>query len=167
MPASTDTVAPNQRTEMFLTHSPGAAHSAFRLDEVLPTLKQRTVALIDQHLRQSSDPSPLFLYLPLNSPHLPVAPSQPFIGKSGAGLYGDFAVETDDFVGSVMQAFERNQALENTLIYSPRIMGTVAQLGARRSGRPGSLQADSAGEIYGGFRALQQREAAGYESRHL
>jgi arylsulfatase A-like enzyme len=107
--------APDNRQDMFRTQTPGASHSDFHIDDVLPTLKRRTLAKIDQHFSQAPD-QPLFLYLPLNSPHLPVAPSPEFIGKSQAGLYGDFVVETDDFVGGVMDAFARHGALENTFI---------------------------------------------------
>lgn len=110
-----DTIARDARQEMFLTHSPGAAHSGFRLQDVLPTLKRRTTNWIDAHVQNSGD-QPFFLYLPLNSPHLPVAPSEPFLGTSQAGLYGDFVVETDDFVGSVVSTLERHGELTDTLM---------------------------------------------------
>jgi arylsulfatase A-like enzyme len=110
-----DGVASDNRQEIFRTQTSGASNSEFHIDEVLPTLKRRTVAKIDEHFQEKPG-EPLFLYLPLNSPHLPVAPSPAFIGKSQAGLYGDFVVETDDFVGGVMEAFTKHNALENTLI---------------------------------------------------
>ena len=100
-----NTTTPDHRKEMFRTQTEGASHSDFRIEDVLPTLRRRTLAKIDEHFTGSKD-QPLFLYLPLNSPHLPVAPSAAFAGKSQAGEYGDFVVETDDFVGGVMEAFE-------------------------------------------------------------
>ncbi|MFV0445205.1 MAG: sulfatase family protein [Planctomycetaceae bacterium] len=110
-----DLIYPDARKEMFLTHSPGVGHSEFRLDEVLPTLKQRTIAWIDTNCAEQPG-QPFFLYLPLNSPHLPVAPSQAFLGKSQAGLYGDFVVETDDFVGGVVATLKQQGQLENTVL---------------------------------------------------
>jgi len=110
-----DTTVPDAKRELFLTHASGIAHSTFKLDEVLPTLRRKTVDWIERHSAQSPD-QPFFLYLPLNSPHLPVAPSQTFLGKSQAGLYGDFVVETDDFVGGVIDVLERTGELTDTLI---------------------------------------------------
>jgi arylsulfatase A len=105
----------DHRKEMFRTQTAGKSHRDFRIEEVLPELKRRTVQKIDDHLSKKTR-TPLFLYLPINSPHLPVAPSQSFVGKSQAGLYGDFVVETDDFVGSVVKAFEKYDAIDNTII---------------------------------------------------
>jgi arylsulfatase A-like enzyme len=110
-----DTEFSDAKQELFRTHSPGVGHSEFRLEDVSPTLKQRAVGWIDEHCIRSAT-QPFFLYLPLNSPHLPVAPSQPFLGTSQAGLYGDFVVETDDFVGAVVAALEKHHQLTNTLI---------------------------------------------------
>lgn len=39
--------------------------------------------------------TPFFLYLPYTSPHKPVIPIDQFRGKSQAGAYGDFMLETD------------------------------------------------------------------------
>jgi arylsulfatase A len=105
----------DHRKELFRTQTEGKSHDNFKIDAVLPELKRRTLQTIDRHFSAKAN-SPLFLYLPINSPHLPVAPSQDFIGKSQAGLYGDFVVETDDYIGSVYKAFEANKAIENTLI---------------------------------------------------
>lgn len=110
-----DTTVLTARDTIFLNQTGGAAHSDFRLEDVLPTLKQRTVTWIkDQHARDADQP--FFLYLPLNSPHLPVAPSKAFAGTSQAGHYGDFVVETDDVVGAVVKTLERTGDLANTLI---------------------------------------------------
>jgi arylsulfatase A-like enzyme len=59
---------------------------------------------------------PFFTYLAFNSPHYPIVPNKEFHGKSKAGYYGDFIVETDAMVGRVMTALEKNGLAENTLI---------------------------------------------------
>ncbi len=100
---------------IFLNQSGGAAHSAFTLEGVLPRLKERAVDWIDGQVKADAE-EPFFLYLPLNSPHLPVVPSAAFAGKSAVGHYGDFVMETDDFVGAVLDALERGGVLENTLV---------------------------------------------------
>jgi arylsulfatase A len=110
-----DSQTADHRGEMFLSQTAGKAHSAFQIDEVLPTLKRRTIETMDQHFQAHSN-QPLFLYLPLTSPHLPVAPSPAFRGKSQAGTYGDFVMETDDFVQGIIDTLQRCGELSNTLL---------------------------------------------------
>ncbi len=108
------TIAPEHR-ELFLSGGRGVANPDFKLDAVLPTLKSRIVAWIGEHAGRTVA-NPFFLYVPLNSPHLPVVPSAEFVGKSGAGAYADFVMETDDCVGAIVEALRRAGALENTLV---------------------------------------------------
>lgn len=108
-----DTALETNRDTIFLNQAGGAAHSTFRIEDVLPTLKRRALSWIGEHAGREA---PFFLYLPLSSPHLPVAPSAAFSGKSGAGLYADFVMETDDLVGAVLDALESKDALANTLV---------------------------------------------------
>ncbi|MFK8110657.1 MAG: sulfatase-like hydrolase/transferase [Rubripirellula sp.] len=107
------TVVPTARDTIFLNQTGGAADPAFQIDEVLPELKDHAVSWLKS---QRGSSKPFFLYLPLNSPHLPVAPSEPFRGKSGAGDYGDFVMETDDCVGAVLSALSEIEQDENTLV---------------------------------------------------
>ena len=62
------------------------------------------------------DEKPFFLYLPLTSPHKPVVPQERFRGKSEAGAYGDFMIETDYWVGQVMKALVERGIYDNTII---------------------------------------------------
>lgn len=59
---------------------------------------------------------PFFLYLPHSMPHVPIAVSEKFKGKSKAGLYADLMMEIDWSVGKVLQALKENGLDENTLI---------------------------------------------------
>lgn len=104
-----------EQNEIYLSTANGRWAEGFSLDRVMPTLKAKTVAwIMEQHRRDASQP--FFLYLPLNGPHLPVAPSEAFRGKSTAGPYGDFLMEVDDYVGAVMAAVDRIGAQENTIV---------------------------------------------------
>ena len=47
--------------------------------------------------------SPFFLYMPHTFPHIPLAASERFRGKSAEGLYGDVVEEIDWSVGEVMR----------------------------------------------------------------
>ena len=113
-PVPTSSVATAKNT-IFLNQTGGVAHSDFELHDVLPRLKEHATKWMRDH--HASDPDqPFFLYLPLNSPHLPVAPSKPFLGKSQAGLYGDFVVETDDCVGAVLNTLDEIDEADSTLV---------------------------------------------------
>lgn len=110
-----DTAVPTAKDTIFLNQAGGAASSSFAVDQVLPTLKSRSVNWLSAHFDKQPE-RPFFLYLPLNSPHLPVAPSKAFLGRSKVGFYGDFVIETDDLVGAVLDTLEKRGALKDTLV---------------------------------------------------
>jgi arylsulfatase A-like enzyme len=89
----------------------GPGQKDFRAEDVLPTITQKTVEFI-----QSNKDKPMFLYVPLNSPHTPLAPSKEWQGKSGLGPYGDFVMETDWAVGQIVKAVDDAGIADNTLI---------------------------------------------------
>ncbi len=60
--------------------------------------------------------APFFLYYAPHIPHFPLAVAPQFIGKSEAGLYGDFVYQLDWSVGQILDALERNGMRENTLV---------------------------------------------------
>ena len=60
--------------------------------------------------------TPFFLYVPLTSPHFPVVPAKEFQGKSQAGDYGDFVVQTDAVVGEILRALDENGLADDTLV---------------------------------------------------
>ena len=67
--------------------------------------------------KKAAGEEPFFLYLALNSPHTPIVPSEAWQGKSGMGAYADFVMETDDVVGQVIDALDKNGIAENTLVF--------------------------------------------------
>ena len=99
----------------------------WKLVDVLPALAARAVKTVEA---AAAAKKPFFLYLPLTSPHFPVVPSPEFKGKSGAGEFGDFVVQTDHVVGQVLDALARTGVAENTLVIftsdnGPEITGEV------------------------------------------
>ena len=80
--------------------------------DILPTITQKTVEWIED---QKAD-QPFFAYLAFNSPHYPIVPNKEFHGKSKAGYYGDFMIETDAMVGKVVAALEKQGLTENTIV---------------------------------------------------
>lgn len=66
-------------------------------------------------IRRKKD-EPFFLYVPHNMPHVPLAVSDAFRGKSGAGLYGDVMLEIDWSVGEILTALDETGVADNTLV---------------------------------------------------
>src|SRR5215470_965498 len=60
--------------------------------------------------------NPFFLYLAHNLPHVPLAVSDKYKNKSGAGMYGDVMEEIDWSVGEIMKTLEANGLTKNTII---------------------------------------------------
>jgi arylsulfatase A len=92
---------------------PGPARSDWNFHRVLPTLTDRAVAFVRG---RRGDPRPFFLYVPLPSPHAPIIPNDAFIGRSQAGGYGDFVVQTDDACGRVLEALRETRLDSNTIV---------------------------------------------------
>ncbi len=92
----------------------GAMMPGFDFTQVVPTLTQKAVDVIRK--AGSTPEQPFFLYFSLPSPHTPWLPAPEFKGKSRAGLYGDYAHETDAMVGKVMAALEANGVADNTIV---------------------------------------------------
>ena len=90
----------------------GAKDPAFRFDRVLPELTDRSVRFI----AEQEPGRPFFLYLALNAPHTPIAPSAEFRGKGGAGDYGDFVREVDASIARVLKAIEDGKIAGETLV---------------------------------------------------
>lgn len=80
---------------------------------MLPRLTKKAVQYVDS--RAGKD-QPFFLYLPLGSPHTPIVPSPEWQGRSGLGKYGDFVMQTDNVVGEVTAALQKNGMADNTLL---------------------------------------------------
>ncbi|MGI9242612.1 MAG: sulfatase family protein, partial [Verrucomicrobiales bacterium] len=91
---------------------PGPMAEGWNPYDILPTITQKTVDWIEGREKGQ----PFFAYLAFNSPHYPIVPNKEFHGKSKAGYYGDFVVETDAMVGRVMAALEKKDLLDDTII---------------------------------------------------
>jgi len=93
---------------------PGAIAPHFEFPQVLPTLANKAVSLIRE--RAKTPRQPFFLYFAMPAPHTPWVPVAPFLGRSKAGLYGDFVAQVDDTFGQVLRALEETRQAENTLV---------------------------------------------------
>ncbi|MCB1121511.1 MAG: arylsulfatase, partial [Verrucomicrobiae bacterium] len=89
--------------------SPGYSH-----EQMLPRFTEKAVQFIH---RAAQSEKPFFLYFAPITPHKPVVPNKEFIGKSGAGIYGDFVVEMDHRIGQILHALDSTGEANNTLIF--------------------------------------------------
>ena len=108
---------------------PGPMLPGWQWVDVLPDLSRRSVKHIEEAAKKSPR-TPFFLYVPLTSPHYPVIPAKEFQGKSMAGDYGDFVVQTDAVVGAILRALDANGLAEDTIVIftsdnGPEVVGEV------------------------------------------
>lgn len=104
---------PRMQTE-FISVDEGVRSPDFTIYGVLPRLAGEAIDFLERQADAKTD-QPFFLYMPLTSPHLPLVPNEEFRGHSKAGHYGDFVVETDAIVGSILETLDRTEQAENTL----------------------------------------------------
>ena len=84
--------------------------------KMMDRLTSSVVSYIDDHAAKS-DEKPFFLYYPMNAPHAPVVPKKEWKGRGGIeGEYPEFVAQTDDAVGQVLNALEKNGLKENSIV---------------------------------------------------
>lgn len=92
---------------------PGPMISDWDPYQNIPVTTRKAVEYIKA---QANTDKPFFLYFAFPSPHAPIIPNDEFDGKSKAGPYGDFVVETDDACGRILQALRDSGQDENTIV---------------------------------------------------
>src|SRR5690606_35452495 len=94
---------------------------------------------------------PFFLYLAHSMPHVPLAVSSKFEGKSEQGLYGDVMMEIDWSVGEIVSALERQGLSDRTLIIFTSDNGPWLNFGDH-GGSTGGLREGKGTSFEGGQR---------------
>ena len=84
--------------------------------QCLTRFTDKAIEWIKGRADQTRDGTPFFLYLPYTSPHKPVIPIDQFRGKSDAGAYGDFVMETDWHIGCILEMLDAQGISENTIV---------------------------------------------------
>ncbi|WP_182868400.1 sulfatase family protein [Rhodopirellula sp. JC639] len=91
----------------------GGIAPGLQLADVLPRFTEEACQVIRSH--QGRD-EPLMLYLAYPAPHTPWLPSKEFAGKSGAGMYGDFAMMVDAMIGRVLKQLDAANMSDQTMV---------------------------------------------------
>lgn len=92
-----------------------------------------------------------FLYLAHTMPHVPLAVSSKFEGKSQHGLFGDVMMEIDWSLGEIFKALEKNGVDKNTLIIFTSDNGPWLNYG-NHAGSAGGLREGKHSTFEGGQR---------------
>ncbi|MFO0923622.1 MAG: sulfatase-like hydrolase/transferase [Pirellulales bacterium] len=101
----------------------------WQLENILPSLASRAELFIHQ---QSQAQTPFLLYLPLTSPHTPLAVNSTWKGKSGLQSdYADLVMETDEVVGRVLQAIRTAGVEDNTFVLFTSDNGCANYIGVK------------------------------------
>lgn len=95
--------------------------------------------------------NPFFLYLAHSMPHVPLAVSDKFKGKSQQGLFGDVMMEIDWSVGEILKALEDNGIEKNTLVIFTSDNGPWINFG-NHAGSTGGLREGKGNSFEGGQR---------------
>ncbi len=128
VPDITFTKTPKNTKEGEWECRPGPGRSDWDFYQVLPTLTKKGVEYIQSRKGKTE---PFFLYFPLPSPHAPIVPNDEFDGKSKAGAYGDFVVQTDDSCGKILNALREAGLDSNTIVIFSADNGAEAYAYAR------------------------------------
>jgi len=112
---------------------------------VQATLTQRYTARAVRFIEQNKG-RPFFLYFAHAMPHKPLAASERYYKKSGAGLYGDVMAELDASVGAVLDALQDAGVDDRTLVFF------TSDNGPWFGGSSGPLRGMKGSTWEGGFR---------------
>jgi len=119
----------NDMTPRPLLHNTEQVEEPADLETLTPRYTDQAVRFIER-----SQNNPFFLYMPHTFPHIPLAASKRFRGRSPLGLYGDVIEELDWSVGEVLSTLRRTGVDSNTLVMFSSDNGPWYQ------GSPGALR---------------------------
>jgi arylsulfatase A len=103
------------RSDLFRNETMILKNSDVSYDQITRDYTSEAIAFIKKY-NPAVTGRPFFLYLAHSMPHIPLAVSDAFKGKSEQGLYGDVIMELDWSIGEVLQALEESGILQNTLV---------------------------------------------------
>jgi arylsulfatase len=115
-------------------------------DKLTTTYTEKAVAFI-----KSSQKKPFFLYLAHSMPHVPLAVSSKFKGKSSIGLYGDVIMELDWSLGEIIKTLDLLKLSANTMVIVTSDNGPWMRYG-NNGGSSGGLREGKSTAFEGGVR---------------
>ena len=114
--------------------------------ELTTIYTERAVRFISKNKK-----NPFFLYLAHSMPHVPLAVSSKFKGKSEQGMFGDVMMEIDWSVGEILKELDKNGLTKNTLVIFTSDNGPWLNFG-NHAGSTGGLREGKGASFEGGQR---------------
>ena len=114
--------------------------------ELTTLYTERSIRFIEENRDK-----PFFLLVTHDMPHVPLAVSDKFKGKSSQGLFGDVMMEVDWSVGQIMKALEDNGLDDNTIVIFTSDNGPWLTFGDH-AGSAGALREGKQNTFDGGQR---------------
>ena len=114
--------------------NPGSMLEGWDLERIMPVLTDKVISYIEE----SDGEKPFFLYFPMTGPQTPISPIKEFIGKSGAGIYGDYCLQLDDTIGRVNRALIDKGIESDTILIITSDNGSPGRDG--NSAGPGTVK---------------------------
>lgn len=109
--------------------TPGPSMPYWHFEQLLPTWAKKADAYITE---RATNKEPFYLYLPMTSPHTPLAVNSRWRGKSGLNnQYADLVMETDDIFGKVLDSLKKNGLTDDTLVLFASDNGCAHYIGAK------------------------------------
>ncbi len=112
------TVPPQEAKEKKLKHwgwgsslGGAKAHAARPVDQIDTLVTSEAVKFI-----RANNQNPFYLHVALVAPHVPLEPHPDFRGKSKLGAYGDYILEMDAHVGTILDTLKEMKLEENTIV---------------------------------------------------
>jgi len=93
-----------------------AAVKPFDLKQKASMDGELTAMTIDYINKHAKDENPFFVFLPYTNTHIPRIPSPEFDGKTGNGAWADILLQTDTYVGNIMESLKKNGIDDNTIV---------------------------------------------------
>lgn len=115
-------------------------------EQITSTVTAKALSFIRRHKNK-----PFFLYVPHPLPHVPLAASAAFRGKSKRGIFGDVLTELDASIGQVMNELKKQGIDKNTLVIFISDNGPWLNYG-EHAGSTGGLREGKATTFEGGNR---------------
>ena len=115
-------------------------------DKLTKRYTEKAIDFIERNKKKT-----FFLYFAHSMPHVPLAVSERFKGKSVQGAYGDVMMEIDWSVGQVMKTLKENNLDKNTLVIFTSDNGPWLEFG-NHAGSSGGLREGKQTSFEGGQR---------------
>ncbi len=117
---------------------------SIRCQDLTRRYTDEVVDFIGRH--KEGDRSPFFVFVSHHIVHSPLLPSEPFVGTSKHGKYGDFIKELDHSTGRILKAIRDAGLDDNTLVVF------TSDNGPTRAGSTGGLAGGKYCTMEGGHR---------------